>query len=564
MAKKKLSLLQSLREFLWNYPVLIKKFVISTAPVSFISLYIILGAGIFASVWFGKLDEYILKSSDDRIVEGTVGTLGVLNPMFIPHSQVDRDIQALLFEKFLDVDMNGDPLPVIAKSWNITSNGRVYDFVLDDSLYWSDGEKLDADDVIFTFQTATELSAQFGKDTFGNSLDGVKIEKTGRYSVRFTTNERNATFFESVAVYIVPEHRFEGVNMGTIETSIFEDFPVGSGPYRLVRKNSSSIQMERNSYYRSDVNIRYFEYRLYPTVRDLEVAFRNSQLDAIGNMWLRDIRYYDEYSKNYTLLSTHLPFKKKIMFVNNRVSPLSDSSLRAGLNLITDREGILEDAQIDGVASDTTFAQTSWAYEPSIGSLSYNPEAAVKEFGEAGYSKDEVTGFYETDEGKILTLTLTYLKSELNDSLAKSIQSFYEDEGVLIDLDPQGYDQMTQETLATRDFELLLYELEITVDPDQYNLWHSLRVDYPNLNLAGYSFNRADILLERARENTDVALRSEDYEILQRLLVNDAPVVVLYEPEYNYVVGKRIKNVSLDGVFFPAQRFSNVADWRVE
>src|SRR5690606_12010625 len=118
---------------------------------------------------------------------------------------------------------------------------------------------------------------------------------------------------------------------------------------------------------------------------------------------------------------------------------------------------------------------------------------------------------------KILTLNLTYLKSDLNEALAKSIQSVYEKEGVIIDLDPQGYDQMTQETLATRDFELLLYELEITVDPDQYNLWHSLRVDYPNLNLSGYSFNRADVLLERARENTDISSRTEDYEILQRL-----------------------------------------------
>ncbi len=564
MKRKNLTLQDAIREFLWNYPVYIKRLFVSTSPLSYILVFLLLGLGIFSAVSAGSLDKYILKNNRDRIVEGTVGTVGYVNPMFLPQSQVDKDIHALLYEKFIEIDIEGNPIAHIATSWTSSEDGRRYDFQIDTGLYWSDGEKLTADDVVFTFTTARILSTQYGKDTFGNSLEGLRVEKTGDYSVRFIADERNATFFESIAVYIVPEHRFEGINFGTIESSLVEDFPVGSGPYRMVRRTDSMVLMEANPYYVSDVKIETFEYRLYPTAEDLEVAFRNGQLDTVGNMWLKDISYVNEYSKMYSLLETPLPFRKKIMFVNNRVSPLSSSSLRKGLNHITERQKLIDESRIDGSPTDTTFSTVSWAYDDSTPSLNYDPQKAVEEFESAGYTRDSATGFYETEDGKILTLTLTYLQNDMNEALAQTLKNVYESEGVLLDLDPQEFDQMTEETIATRDFELLLYELEITVDPDQYNLWHSLRVDFPNLNLAGYNFVRADLLLERGRENVNRTVRIDNYSILQRLLANDAPVVVLYEPKYNYVVSKRVKGVNLDSIYFASDRFSNIADWELE
>jgi peptide/nickel transport system substrate-binding protein len=101
--------------------------------------------------------------------------------------------------------------------------------------------------------------------------------------------------------------------------------------------------------------------------------------------------------------------------------------------------------------------------------------------------------------------------------------------GVILNLEPLTYRQLTQEIVATRDFELLMYEIETTIDPDQYNLWHTLKSDYPDLNLSGYSYERVDIL-EDGRRSVDRKVRQERYALFQRYLIQDAPALFLYRP----------------------------------
>lgn len=553
-----------LRDHLWNYPIYIQKLVTVTSPFSYILIYLLVGILFFTNVSAGNLDKYILKRPENRLVEGTVGSITLLNPIFIPQTQADRDIQRLVYQKLIDVDMNGDPLPEVAKSWKVSSDKKKYDFTLNENLFWQDGVKLTADDVVFTFETAISLAQNYSKDTVGQSLEGVKIKKTSDYSLQITTQEANATFFESVAVYIVPKHLLSEVPLRTFETSLFEDFPVGSGAYKVASKADSGILLERNLFYPTLAKIEFIEYRLYPNVKELEIAFRNGLLDTVGNMSLMDILYLNEYSGNYNVLQTVLPFRKKILFINNRDKLLESASLRKGLNYITDKEALIKDANVDGVKSDTSFAESSWAYDGSLAHLVYDPKKAAAELGGAGYEKDEQTGFFETEDGKILTLTLSYLDNDQNRRIGEALKKIWEDEGVILQLNPQGYEEMTKETLATRDFELLLYEIEITVDPDQYNLWHSLRSDYPNLNLSGYNYDRADLLLERGRQATSRNERKENYSILQRILLLDAPAIVLYSPKYNYVVNDRVEGVTLEGVEFPSDRFNHIVDWELK
>jgi peptide/nickel transport system substrate-binding protein len=552
-----------LRDHFWNYPQYLITLVRSTSPVSYILFYLLIGLLLFTNVSAGRLNDYILKRPNDRLTEGTVGSISSLNPVFIAQTQVDRDIQALIYQKFINIDSDGDPKPAVAKSWKVSSDKKTYTFQINDNLLWHDGVKLTADDVVFTFQTAITLAEKYSKDTVGQSLEGVKIEKTGDYSVRITTQEANATFYESVSIYIVPKHLLVDVPLRTFETSLFEDFPVGSGPYKVVRKDGGGVLLQRHEQYPDPAKIEFIDYELYSSSQDLEVAFRNGLLDTVGGMTLTDISYVNEYAGNYDVLQTTLPFRKKIIFINNRDKFLESASLRKGLNYITDKDALLQQAGIDGESSDTVFAKISWAYDPSLEHLVYDPEKAAAEFEAAGYAKDENTGFFETDDGKILSVTLSYLKSDLNDRLVEALQNLWEEEGVILELSAQDYEEMTKETLATRDFELLLYEIEITVDPDQYNLWHSLRADYPNLNLSGYNYDRADLLLERARLATTRNERKESYSILQRLLLLDAPAIVLYEPKFNYVVNNRVVGVTLKGVEFPSERFSNVQDWEL-
>jgi peptide/nickel transport system substrate-binding protein len=106
-----------------------------------------------------------------------------------------------------------------------------------------------------------------------------------------------------------------------------------------------------------------------------------------------------------------------------------------------------------------------------------------------------------------------------------------------------------------------MYEVETTIDPDQYNLWHSLKVDYPNLNLSGYEYERVDILLEDARVELTKKDRIDYYDLFQEYLMRDVPALFLYHPKYVYVVPEDLNGPDLSNISFPEERFQNISEW---
>jgi len=108
-----------------------------------------------------------------------------------------------------------------------------------------------------------------------------------------------------------------------------------------------------------------------------------------------------------------------------------------------------------------------------------------------------------------------------------------------------------------------MYEVETTIDPDQYNLWHSLKTNYPDLNLSGYSYERVDIYLEQARQTLDTTKRISNYASFQKYLTQDAPVIFLYHPKYIYVVRDNINIGDISGIMYPYQRYSNIVNWEM-
>ena len=115
-----------------------------------------------------------------------------------------------------------------------------------DDVTWSDGEKFDADDVVYTFQylTDSKVKLRFKR----NFAFIARIEKTGSDTVRLVA--KRPTPFDmarlSSGTYIYPEHI-----RGPIKNK--RDFgkkPVGTGPYKFtqVNKNTGAIAVLRGKY----------------------------------------------------------------------------------------------------------------------------------------------------------------------------------------------------------------------------------------------------------------------------------------------------------------------------
>lgn len=550
----------SLRDTLWNYPENIIKIFKNSSPLSFILIFVLLGIGMFTFLRGDALAEVFSAKKTSVFVEGNVGAISTFNPLFVSQNVVDKDIHALVFEKFIDIAKDGTPKPNIAKEWVVAQDGKTYDFMISLDHKWQDGEKLTVDDVIFTFELAKTLSRDHGYDTVGSSLVDVKIDRIADDKLRFTLPESNSTFFDVVSQDILPKHILEEVPAADIPFNSFARYPIGSGPYKVYRSEPNVVYLKASEYYWVTPKIDTIVYRLYSDYKALEGAFRNGVLDAMGGVDSRSMSFSNEYSE-YQEYEITLDSRIRMIIFNTRKEKLEKKDIRIGINHLIDKGKLLEKSQISGVVANGPIAESSWAYNKDIPIYEYNLEKAAEHFKSAGYIKNEASGYFEGEDKKILSFTLSYYKNDFNDHLANIFKDMLKDEGVVINLEPLSYTQLSQEIVATRDFELLMYEIITTVDPDQYNLWHSLKSNYPDLNLSGYSYERVDILLEDARRNVDRKVRTEKYMLFQKYLTQDAPVIFLYHPNYKYVVKKDIKVGDLGNIIFPHQRFEDIAYW---
>lgn len=554
----------SFRDFLWNYPSNIKSLYSKLAPLSYILLFSTVSILFVVYILIPSTQRMFKQSKSTMFVEGIVGNVESLNPLYLTNNQAQRDVQSLIFTQLIKMDASGKPVPSLAVSWKAFDGGLSYVFTLSDKYFWHDGERVDADDVVFTFQKSIDLASKYSENTLGQSILNLKVERVSDFEVKFVLDEINATFFESVAVDIVPKHILEKANFGSFALSRFGQMPVGSGPYKVEKFDSLGITLIKNQLYPVLPNIQTIQFKFYPTYKDAQYAFRLGDINSIGSTNLEDLSFIDEYGNTYTRYSFHLTNRKKIMFFNLRKKELANASLRKGILQLIDKEKLLLESSIDGVVSNSPLPITSWAYISSLGYLKYSPKEADIELKLAGYTKNTETGLYTSVDGKILALELIYLENEMNTRLVETLKEFLESEGVLLDLVGKNYDQITKEVLASRDFELILYEIEVSVDPDQYNLWHSLRINFPDLNISGYKFNRVDVYLERGRQLLSQKNRLVSYESFQKAMINDVPAIFLYEPKYFYVVPGNLKGFQGTEVRFPQDRFSNIIEWRFE
>ncbi|MDD5145552.1 MAG: ABC transporter substrate-binding protein [Candidatus Pacebacteria bacterium] len=124
--------------------------------------------------------------------------------------------------------------------------------------------------------------------------------------------------------------------------------------------------------------------------------------------------------------------------------------------------------------------------------------------------------------------------------------------------------EFERDIMKPRNYEAILFGEVLRKIPDPFPFWDSIQKQDPGLNLAVYENKKVDELLEEARQNLNENERKEKLEEFQNLLIEDAPAVFLYSPDYIYFVSNKIKGVEEKLIIEPAKRFSGIENWYVK
>ena len=207
--------------------------------------------------------EQVLVSDNDpghyggRIVVPLRSEPKTLNPVTAV-DQTSRDVIGRMTADLIHINaLSQRPQPALAQSWKVSKDGLTYTLKLRRGLRFSDGQPMNADDVVFTFQVLLDEKVNSSqRDLLIIGGKPVTVRKLDDFTVQFTLPQPYAAaerLFDSMA--ILPRHLLQDAyTKGTLAqawtlTTSPNDI-AGMGPFRLKEYvPGQRLVLERNPYY---------------------------------------------------------------------------------------------------------------------------------------------------------------------------------------------------------------------------------------------------------------------------------------------------------------------------
>lgn len=509
-------------------------------------------------------------------IEGLIGSPQYINPIFSSINDVDADLTKLIFSGLLKYDnITGELKPDLCEKYEISEDLKSYTFYLRDSLLWQDGEPLTIDDVIFTVELIKHPEVE--KSPLRISFLGVDIEKINDKTIKFNLQEPYAPFLSVLTFGILPKHVWEDVNLYNLNLAEYNLKPVGSGPYKV---KSRVIDKDGNiKSYVLTINDKYYSDK--PFIKNLTLIFFSNYNEAVNALKTKSIQGLSfppidlekelSFKESLNFYPLILPKYTAIFFNQDKNQFLEDKNIREALNLAIDKNKIAQDLMkrraklIDGpILSNYN------GYYQEILEAEFNIEKSKELIEKSKFKKEEDSEFYKKKvniDGEIkdqeLLISLTLINSSQNIKLAEMIKNFWKEVGVNTEISLLEISEI-KKARDERNYQALLYSEILGFDPDPYPFWHSSQIDFPGLNLSGFSNKETDKLLEDARIITDKNIRIEKYKEFQKILNEEKTAIFLFQPIYDYVIDKNIKNVKISNITIPSDRFSDINEWYIK
>jgi peptide/nickel transport system substrate-binding protein len=496
-------------------------------------------------------------------VEGVAGNPTQINPLFTT-SEVEEDLSSLIFAGLVRLGPRGDVQPDLAERWSIGPDGKEYTFNLRRNLFWHDGQRLDADDVIFTINAIQDPDFE-GDERLSDVFRGVEAEATDKRTVVITLPEQFAPFLAFMTAGILPEHLLKGRDAAALREASFNERPVGSGPFRLVGFTSKEARLKAfDDYHLDRPLIDELTLRFYRDDATLLTALLSDEVDGAlfrPGLNAEDLSAIDS-DERWSRRSLHTT-RYSLVYLNQSVEAFKDRDVRRALQIGLDREALIDEA-LGGqaIAVDGPIVPGLWAYQEFPEAYAFDAAEAASLLAAAGWQANNGT---RTKDGATLEFTLSTIDDPDMIATAEAIARQWKQIGIQVTVQTNNADQFRQQVLVDREFEAALGTIQPPgPDPDPYPFWHSTQTLGEGRNLAGFADAEADGLLEDGRQSPKTEQRAENYRDFQEIFARELPAVLLYTPTYYYVVNAEVQGMSPGLLFTLSARFHDIQSWSVE
>jgi peptide/nickel transport system substrate-binding protein len=496
-----------------------------------------------------------------------------LNPV-LAEDAPSRDVIRCLTADLIDINRETQKTePALAKSWSVSRDGRQYTLQLRRGLRFSDGQPLDADDVVFSFQVYLDEKVDSPqRDLLIVGGKPITVQKVDAYTIRFELAQPYAAaerLFDGFA--ILPRHLLEatyrsggfsdawGISMAPSQFA-------GLGPFRLKEYvPGQRIVLERNPFYwKQDRNGNRLPYLneivfLFVTSEDAQVIrFQAGDADILTHFSADNFTVLkrQQTAKRYHLDDLGAGLEYNFFFFN--LNDLSSKSLpdiakkqvwfqdvrfRQAVSAAIDRDSIVRlvyNGRATPLWSQVTPGNKLWI----DASISHPPESIARArelLKAAGFSWKSDGTLIDGRGNPVEFSILTSSSNAQRVKIATLIQDDLSKLGMNVHVVSLEFHAMVGRLLTSHDYEAAVMGL-VSGDADptsEMNVWMSngdTHLWHPNQTQPATPWEaEVDRLMQQQLITMDYTKRKRLYDRVQEIVASNLPVICLASP--NILVG---------------------------
>jgi peptide/nickel transport system substrate-binding protein len=471
-------------------------------------------------------EEETSEGERPELVVGVQGLPETLDP-YQHLSNLGTRVTYSLFDHLLERDFRDGDLPgtgaeigpMLAESWE-----RIDDLTLElqlrEDVLFHDGSQLTADDVKFTFERSLFDTPEEMLDAEGYVSTIREIEVVDDYTVRLHTHNPDPLLemrLTSWATWILPKDYYESVGIDG-----FAHDPIGTGPYRLVelQPDNHLILEAFDDYWGGTPPVSRVTFRVIPEVSTRVAAIASGEVDMVTNIPPDQVETLEDADgvnvQSVPLANVHL------LRYNTNYPPLDDQDLRQAMNLVIDRELLVETlwSGMADVPRSHQFPEYGDMYNEDRPIPEYDPDRARELLAASNYDGESI----------VFRVSPFYYTNGIES--AQAIIEMWGEIGINAEIEVRDnpYDEGPEAIMVTN-----WSNSSFVADPDGA-FWLRWGADYPGTQEFFWypDDERFNELGAEARITMDEEFRFDAYQTMLDIWEEEAPGTVLYIPHEIY------------------------------
>ena len=427
--------------------------------------------------------------------------------------------KAGIYETLFANDENMVLTPELATDYERVSDTE-WEISLREGVTFHDGTPFNADAVVYSINRVLDESNSRHTD-----YDFIEsIDKKDDYTVTITTKEHYAPTIASLTDPVT--------SIVSPEAEDLDNNAAGTGPFKLndYDPDVKILNLERNdNYWGGQVKLESatFEYiEEEPQIRSYKVE--TGEVDIARNIPKIEADIIDDKPELEVMSKETL--RTYFMYVNTKKEPLNNVKVRQAINYAINREQILEDERISGVAAESVFPSVMpWSANAELEGYIHDQTKALALLAEANITDIDNDGWLDYG-GSPFELTIkTYTSRPELEPTAEVIAEQLKEIGITASYQTLETGILKEEVGKDGNYDLALWAWGVapTGDPDYFLSYH-FDSSGKYAGWTGYNNSDVDGWIEAARTTFDDKTRWDYYKQVQEQILTDSPEIFVF------------------------------------